>query len=106
MPSTPISPVRSASMRSYLPQAKLSLRRDRRRSCGGAFEGLAGAALQRHHILLDRRAGEEVRIGTAMQAHEIGEGEVAEIPLAEQPVLDALIGFGDDILHLGHVPMA
>src|SRR5262249_59999714 len=71
---------------------------DRSRSLGRG-EHLGG-------LLLDRRALEEVGVDLAPEAHGVAEHEVAEILLVDQPVLDQLVGFGDDVGHVRHVEMS
>src|SRR5881227_3902968 len=54
-------------------------------------------------LLLHHRALEEVGIDLAPEAHGVGEHEVAEVVLAQQSVLDQLVGLGEDLGHVGDV---
>src|SRR5207247_2427490 len=56
--------------------------------------------------LLDDRATEEPGIARAPQPHGVGEGEVAEVLERDEPVLDELVGLGEDVRHVGHVEVA
>ena len=54
----------------------------------------------------DDRTFEEIGVLRAPEPHGVGEGEVAEVVLRDQPVFDQLVGFGQHHAHVGHVEMA
>src|SRR6187402_2420553 len=70
---------------------------------GATASGSSPGGGLRQHLgggLFDRGALEEVGVDLAPEAHRVAEHEVAEVVVAEQPVLDQLVGLGH---HRGHV---
>src|SRR5205823_1170702 len=67
-----------------------------------------GTALGEHlrRRLLHHRALEEVGIDLAPEAHGVGKHELAKVVVAQQSVLDQLVGLGDDLGHVGDVHVA
>src|SRR4029453_5698873 len=64
---------------------------------------------RRHHRpprLLPHRALEKVGVYLAPEARGVGEHEIAEVVLGDEPVLHELVRLGPDVGHVGTVEVA
>src|SRR5262249_38755735 len=95
--------------------ARRAARRRAQRSCAPSspkeWPNLGGPPLPRRRehlgrLLLDYRALEEIRVHLAPEAYGVREGEVPEVVVVEQSVLDQLVRLRHHLGHVGDVEVA
>ena len=60
---------------------------------------------QFRHVTLDRGPLEKIRVYSGVQHGGIGKGEITKVCFVEQTLFAQLIGFGQHVVHIEHVPV-